>query len=74
MTLYQILPHIPSGDTVTIVDYIDGDIIINCEAVNNILESKDFHKFLKDYRVYKLHANKLNSNLVISVLSPLQCQ
>ena len=67
MTLYNIINSIPCGDTATIVNYITGDIIIDCEAVTNIIDSKTFRDISK-YKVYKLEVGKIFSDLIISVV------
>ena len=75
MTLYNIINSIPCGDTVTVVNYITGDIIIDCEAVANIIDSttaniidsKTFRDISK-YKVYKLEVGKIFGDLIIAVV------
>ena len=67
MTLYNIINSIPCGDTVTVVNYITGDIIIDCEAVTNIIDSKTFRDISK-YKVYKLEVGKIFGDLIIAVV------
>ena len=67
MTLYNIINSIPCGDSVTIVNYIAGDIIIDCEAVTNIINSKTFQDISK-YKVYRLEVGKTFGDLIISVV------
>ena len=67
MTLYNIINSIPCGDTVTVVNYITRDIIIDCEAVTNIIDSKTFRDISK-YKVYRLEVGKTFGDLIISVV------
>ena len=67
MTLYNIINSIPCGDTVTVVNYITGDIIIDCEAVTNIIDSKTFRDISK-CKVYRLEVGKTFGDLIIAVV------
>lgn len=69
MTLYTVLHTIPGGETVTVYDYITSEILIDCEAVANVLESDKFHEELKRCEVYKLQAGKEFGDLQIGIVA-----
>ena len=68
MTLYHVMHSLPCLDTVTVEDYVNHDILIDCEAVENVLNSRKYHQDLKNCQVIRLEVGKVFGDLIISIL------
>jgi hypothetical protein len=66
MKLNSIINKLPETDTVTIVNDFD-EIIIDCEAVANLKESKTYRENLKMQNILGLSVGKVHGDLVIRI-------
>jgi hypothetical protein len=53
--------------TITVDDYITGDVLIDCETVHNIIGSRRFIQELQNLQVYKLEIDKEYGSLIVHV-------
>ena len=67
MKLYDIIMATPMRQTITVDDYITGDVLIDCETVHNIIGSRRFIQELQNLRVYKLEIDKEYGDLIVHV-------
>ena len=67
MKLYDIIMASPMQQTITVDDYITGDVLIDCETVHNILGSRRFIQELQNLQVYKLEIDKEYGDLIVHV-------
>ncbi len=70
MTLYNVVTIIPSLDLVTIADYITGEIYIDRDTPDRIINFDDhrWHHELKNCRVYGIEAGKVYGDIIISIV------
>ena len=67
MTLYNIIMATPMHQTITVDDYITGEVLIDCETVHNIIGSRCFIQELQNLQVYKLEIDKEYGSLIVHV-------
>ena len=65
---------IPENETVTVADYITGEIFVDNKKPSEIIHSNDaqWHRYngvgLKNYSIYRIETGKVFGDLIFSVL------
>jgi len=67
MTLNSVIATIPMSDTVTVADYLSGDILIDCAAAVKVANNKRYLDELRECEVYRIEVGKAHGDLIISV-------
>ena len=67
MKLYDLIMATSMQQTITVDDYITGEVLIDCETVHNILGSRRFTLELSHLQVYKLEIDKEYGDLIVHV-------
>lgn len=74
MKLERAISMIPDNETVTVADYITGEIFVDNKKPSEIIHGNDaqWHRYngvgLKNYRIYRIETGKVFGDLIFSVL------
>lgn len=71
MKLERAICMIPDNETVTVADYITGEIYVDNKKPSDIIHGNDkqWHRDgLKNYSIYRIETGKVFGDLIFSVL------
>lgn len=74
MTLHDVLATVPGNALVTVSDYLDGSIFVDCKQCFDVIGNNDqqWHRYhgkgLKNFEVYGIEVGKVYGDLIVSVL------
>ena len=71
MKLERAISMIPDNETVTVADYLTGEIYVDNKKPTDIIHGNDkqWHRDgLKNYNIYRIETGKVFGDLIFSVL------